>query len=127
MAAGFLFCDADQDTEQIFGKGVSIRSFQTQVDEIDAALPAHIKIKQRPSRGQNESDHVPSSAPRPTAFLAAGALTVAARPPTPGPDLLHDSCSCSKPILHFLVSMVVHSNLGPGLLTPYTTLLVIRI
>ena len=52
MAAVVLFCGVDQDTEQIFGKGVSIRSFQAQVKEIDAALPAHIKIKQRPSRSQ---------------------------------------------------------------------------
>ena len=61
------------------------RDLQAQVDEIDAALPAHIKNKQRPSRSQNESDKVPSSAPRPTALLATGAPTVAARPPTPGP------------------------------------------
>ena len=61
------------------------RDLQAQVDEIDAALPASIKNKQRPSRSQNESDYVPSSAPRPTALLAAGAPQSAARPPTPGP------------------------------------------
>ena len=64
------------------------RDLQAQIDEFDAALPAHLKRQPRPSRSQNESDKVPSSAgtQRPTALLAAGAPPVADRPPTPGPS-----------------------------------------
>mmetsp|Transcript_28599 Transcript_28599/g.47309 ORF Transcript_28599/g.47309 Transcript_28599/m.47309 type:complete len:384 (-) Transcript_28599:54-1205(-) len=63
------------------------RDLQAQIDEIDAALPAHIKKEPRPSRSQNESGKIPSSAgtQRPTALLATGTPPVANRPPTPGP------------------------------------------
>ena len=59
------------------------RDLQTQIDEIDAALPAHLKREPRSSRSQNDSSSAGTQ--KHTTLLAAGAPPVANRPPTPGP------------------------------------------
>jgi len=59
------------------------RDLQAQIDEIDAALPAHLKREPRSSRSQNDSSSAGTQ--QHTTLLAAGAPPVANRPPTPGP------------------------------------------
>ena len=98
MAAVVLFCGVDQDTEQIFGKGVSIRAPLSRLPS--STVVAHYGALWIYSQSQGQR-HTKSSC----SCCSISACSC--------------SCSCSKPILNFLVSIVVHYHLDSSHTTPF--------